>query len=408
MLPQVLPVAAKGVSFATMNLSHRFFALQDMLNTHAELWRPRPFCVETPDWVARYPALQADVLALSDEEVIALEADDAARLAWVASRIPALNDLRCLIEVPRSEERPMPPCDAHFDWAIPGRKREQIEAFAAALDPVDAPVLEWCAGKGHLGRRLAMQGTKAVTSLDIDPALCAQSALLATRARLAQHMVCADALSAEAQARVAKHHVVALHACGELHRSLVRGAAVGGAAGFSIAPCCYDRGVTGQYRPVSEGAALALDAGDLRLAVTESVTASERERRQHARDSAYKLGFIALREAVEGGPYRSFRPVPAAWMRAGFEDFSRQLAAREAVALPGAVNWDNYLAIGRARHAQVARYDLVRHVFRRALEMWLVGDVALGLEAAGYRVKLGYFCDRAITPRNLLVQAARA
>ncbi len=408
MVPQALPAAAKGVSFASMNLSHRFFALQDMLETHADLWRPRPFCVEKPDWVARYPALQADVLALSDEEVIALEADDAARLAWVASRIPALNGLRSLTEVPRSEARAMPLCDAHFDWAIPGRKREQIEAFAAALDPVDAPVLEWCAGKGHLGRRLAMQGAKAVTSLEIDPALCAQSALLATRARLAQHMVCADALSAEAQARVATHHVVALHACGELHRTLVRGAARGAAAGFSIAPCCYDRGVTGDFRPVSAAATLRLDAGDLRLAITESVTASGRERRQHALDSAFKLGFIALRAALDGDGYRPFRSVPAAWVRAGFEGFCRLLAAREGIMLPGAVNWDEWQALGRARYAQVARYDLVRHVFRRALEVWLVGDLALGLEVAGYRVKLGYFCDRAITPRNLLVQAARA
>jgi hypothetical protein len=408
MLPSGLPAAAKGVSFAAMNLPDRFFALQHCLDVHADLWRPRPFCVEAPDWVARYPALAADVLALSDDAVAALAADDAARLAWVASRVPALADLPALTTVPRCEPRPLPPCDAHFDWAIPGRKREQIEAFAAALDPVEAPVLEWCAGKGHLGRRLAMQGAGAVTSLEIDPALCAQSALLATRARLAQHMVCADALSADGQARVATHHVVALHACGELHRSLVRGAAAGAAAGFSIAPCCYDRGVTGDFLSVSTAATLRLDAGDLRLAITESVTATERERRQHAQDSAFKLGFIALRAAVDGGGYRPFRPVPAAWVRSGFEGFCRQLAAREAVVLPAAVNWDEWQVVGWARHAQVLRYDLVRHVFRRALEMWLVGDLALGLEAAGYRVRLGVFCDRAITPRNLLVQAARA
>ncbi|MCZ4306001.1 methyltransferase [Zoogloeaceae bacterium G21618-S1] len=408
MLPSGLPVAAKGVLFAAMNLADRFFALQHCLEGHADLWRPRPFCVEVPDWVARYPALAADVLALSDDTVGALAADDAARLAWVASRVPALGDLLALTAVPGCEQRPMPSCDAHFDWAIPGRKRKQIEAFAAALEPVKAPVLEWCAGKGHLGRRLAMQRAEAVTSLEIDPTLCAQSALLATRARLAQHMVCADALSAEGRAHVVKHHVVALHACGELHRTLVRGAVDGAAAGFSIAPCCYDRGVTGDFRPVSAAATLRLDAGDLRLAITESVTAGERERRQHALDSAFKLGFIALRAALEGDGYRPFRPVPTAWARAGFEGFCRQLAAREGVVLPGAVNWDEWQAVGWARHAQVLRYDLVRHVFRRALELWLVGDLALGLEAAGYRASLGQFCDRAITPRNLLVQAARA
>ena len=45
--------------------------------------------------------------------------------------------------------------------------------------------------------------------------------------------------------------------------------------------------------------------------------------------------------------------------------------------------------------------------FRRALEVWLVMDLALGLEEAGFEVAVGTFCDRALTPRNLMVLAER-
>src|SRR5690554_7877331 len=35
---------------------------------------------------------------------------------------------------------------------MPGRKREQAGAFAAALKPLQQPILDWCCGKGHLAR----------------------------------------------------------------------------------------------------------------------------------------------------------------------------------------------------------------------------------------------------------------
>jgi hypothetical protein len=46
---------------------------------------------------------------------------------------------------------------SRWAWEIPGRKQQQIEAFAAAARPAAMPVLDWCGGKGHLGRLLALQ-----------------------------------------------------------------------------------------------------------------------------------------------------------------------------------------------------------------------------------------------------------
>ncbi len=51
--------------------------------------------------------------------------------------------------------------------------------------------------------------------------------------------------------------------------------------------------------------------------------------------------------------------------------------------------------------------ELVRHLFRRPLEIWLALDRALFLEEQGYEVELGAFCDKPMTPRNLLIRAVR-
>ena len=51
--------------------------------------------------------------------------------------------------------------------------------------------------------------------------------------------------------------------------------------------------------------------------------------------------------------------------------------------------------------------ELVRGLFRRPLELWLVLDRALFLSERGYEVQLGEFCDSHLTPRNLLLLAQR-
>jgi len=54
------------------------------------------------------------------------------------------------------------------------------------------------------------------------------------------------------------------------------------------------------------------------------------------------------------------------------------------------------------------RLSIVRHAFRRPLEVWLALDLAVRLENDGYAVDLGRFCERPLTPRNLLISARLA
>ena len=390
-----------------MNLRARFLDLQSLLTRLDALWRPAPFHVARPQWCAQWPGLAAALEALDDQHVEQLGEDFEACATWLTSHLPELARLVEACRVPELPERSLPACDAHFDDGVPGRKRSQIEAFARHMPAATSPVLEWCAGKGHLGRRVALADRMPVISLELDPKLCADAVRLAARQQMDQRVVCANALDEGSRAHVSGHAVLALHACGELHRSLVRSADRDGAAAYRIAPCCYHLGTDGTYRALSRDARLALDAATLRLAVTETVTAPRHDRTRLARDQAWKLGFVALRNAVEGEAPRPFRPVPASWRTEGFEAFCRQLAARENVALPADITWPDWEAIGWKRRAQVRRFELVRHAFRRPLELWLVLDIALGLEERGFDVQVGRFCARTLTPRNLLVLAER-
>lgn len=390
-----------------MRADERLRALQAILSACRDLWHPQPFRQESPAWCARWPALAAQLLALSDDECAHLNDDGVAARALLAGHLPEVAALDALLALPFATARPQSLLDPFWDWEIPGRKRAQIEAFAATVAPCGRPLFDWCGGKGHLARLLALRWQALATTLEIDAALCADGAGLARRAGAEHAFVVADALDPQAPLP-ADAHVVALHACGGLHRQLLRRAVTAGVAALDLAPCCYYHGVDEAYPAMSKHAALPLDRDDLRLAVTETVTAAPRVARQSARAMAWKLAFIALRQRLDSAAYRTFKPVPSAWTRGDFESFCRQLAARERLALPEPLDWPACEAEGWRRQHQVKRLSVVRHAFRRPLEIWLLADMAAFLEEAGYRVSLAEFCPRRLTPRNVLLSARLA
>ena len=391
-----------------MNLALRFRQLDTFLADHAWLWRPQPFKQARPEWCTRLPALCETLLALSDAELSSLTDDAPALTALLAEHLPALNALDELCRIPAREATALADLGPHFASSIPGRKWRQVTAFAAALGPVRAPLLEWCGGKGHLGRLLAAQWHRPVLTLDHDPGLCGEGEQLARRAQVAQAFRIDDALAPSAAAALAGRHAVALHACGELHRSLVRRAVQAKAPALDIAPCCYHLFLDGEYRPFSKNTQLKPRRDDLRLAVTETVTAIAREVRLRDREMAWKLGFDLLRrDAGEEEGYRAIRPIDKAWLKRDFAGFCRILAKREGASLAGELDWEAAEAAGWQRQRETMRLSLVRHAFRRAIELWLVLDLAHLLDTNGYAVHLGTFCARELTPRNILISARR-
>ncbi len=388
------------------DFQQRFQRLDTWLQHTAWLWRPQPYKDSSPAWTKQVPALTQHLLALSDAELAQHAAAPGTVLQMVDQHLPGVAELIELSVLPELPATPWHMDDPHLACDIPGRKWQQITAFISAVPRVPSPILEWCGGKGHLGRVFARLHQVAVTTLERDAALCAAGEHLAQRARIEQTFHAIDVLTPPAALRLINHHAVALHACGELHRTLLRQAVARQVRALDIAPCCYHLGSGAGYQAFTASAKLALHADDLRLAVTETVTSAPREVRKRDQEMAWKLGFDLLRRDVSGADrYQPMPPIDKRWLGLGFEGFCRQLAHREAVPLPQLVDWSSYEARGRQRQRQVMRLSLPRQAMRRALELWLVLDMANYLVAHDYRVALGTFCPHAVTPRNILISA---
>jgi len=224
---------------------------------------------------------------------------------------------------------------------------------------------------------------------------------------------CQDVLAADAGDQLqATHTPVALHACGDLHVRLLRLSIAKGCRQLAIAPCCYNRTRDEIYVPLSEAGratALQLSRDDLGLPLSETVTAGARERRNRDHSMAWRLGFDLLQRRLrQQDDYLPTPSLPSAWLKKGFADYCRDLAALKQLPAPGEQDWAALERAGWQRLAEVRNLELVRGLFRRPLELWLLLDRALLLEEQGYRVHLGTFCPSELTPRNILLLAERS
>lgn len=366
-----------------------------------------------PGWCHRYPELAGWFQSLPDSECDHWENHLPELAERVAEVVPGLAHYSAFLALPRFASAPEGHKAALTEASavdMPGRKRLQAGAFSAAVAPLKWPVLDWCCGKGHLSRTLVRQGTDQVLGLEWDPELVEDGNRLALHYGDPVTLVRQDVL-AEDLVLPPGHHGVALHACGDLHRQLMRRGAARGLPRLSLSPCCYHLTAHSRYRLQARktreyGGALTLERNDIRLAVQETVTAPERVREQTERVSVWRLGFDALQRHLTGR--QDYLPVPShpARLNSGnIELFCRWAAEKKGLNLPSGVDWELWQARGQARHRQVRRHELMRHLFRRPLELWLVLDYAVFLEEQGYRVRLGTFCDRQLTPRNLLLDA---
>lgn len=394
------------------SLAERFDALDAFLREHQALWRPRPFVERHLAWEAQLPELAG---WLRGRSLAAAEAAQHAPAALAApAPFPALAGRAS--ELCRLDPLPMQPTPAgghRQQLDVPGRKWQQIQAFAAHLQFRQRPAqwLDWCAGKGHLGRYLAADGNP-LTCLEWDAALVAEGARLSARLGVAAEHRCQDVLADDCATTLdPQHTAIALHACGDLHVRLLQLAVARQARQLALAPCCYNRIQAPAYQPLSQRAgasALQLSRDDLGLPLSETVTAGARERRDRDRSMAWRLGFDALQRRLRG--VDAYLPTPSlstAWLRQPFADYCRHLASLKDLADPGEQDWPDLEQAGWQRLAEVRNLELLRALFRRPLELWLLLDRALYLEEQGYQVRLGTFCPSELTPRNLLLLAER-
>ncbi|HWT69308.1 MAG TPA: methyltransferase [Pseudomonas sp.] len=391
----------------------RFAALDAFLTAHQALWKPRPFTHRHLPWETSYPELAAWLRKRSLEEAESAH-NQPADLADAPEPFAALAAMSLTLgAVGELPARALEAAGHRLNVDVPGRKWQQIEAFASRLQFADTPRhwLDWCSGKGHLGRRLLQTGQQ-LTCLEYDPALVASGQALSERHQLHALHVEQDVLAAGVDSLLsAQHTPVALHACGDLHVRLIQLASSAGCKQLAIAPCCYNRINQTRYAPISsaaKGSGLQLSLDDLALPMSETVTAGARVRRQRDTSMARRLAFDLLQRQVRGtDEYLPTPSLPSHWLDQPFADYCHHLAELKELSTIGVQDWPAWEAAGWQRLAQVRNLELLRGLFRRPLELWLVLDRALFLQEQGYNVRLGTFCETPLTPRNFLILAER-
>ncbi len=401
---------ANDLALHDEQLRSRFRALDSFLFAWQGLWRPRPFTHLQLSWEHQYPEL-ADWLRHRSLDQAEAAHNHPEHLAAPFPFPQLAGEAQALSQVHPLPAFELPPVEPRMNVAVPGRKWQQIEAFASCLSFEHKPAhwLDWCSGKGHLGRRL-LEPTQGLTCLERDPALVEAGNQLSARLNVNATHVQQDVMADDAWRRLQAHQTpVALHACGDLHVQLMRLASQVGCNQLAIAPCCYNRIETEYYQPVSsegQASALKLSRDDLGLPLSETVTAGARVRRQRDQSMARRLSFDLLQRRLQNSQdYLPTPSLPSAWLDKPFADYCRDLAALKGLPAVGEQHWSTLEAAGWERLAQVRNLELVRNLFRRPLELWLVLDKALYLQEHHYSVNVGTFCESRITPRNLLMIA---
>lgn len=390
--------------------SVQLHSLACWLDVHRALWQPRAFAEQPLPWEADLPEVSRWLRALDDDRIDALEpatkgfseAPDALRvLAEKAGELARL---------PRLEPPPLPTPPARLRAHIPLRKWQQIVAFAPLLQHPkgSAGIIEWCGGKGHLGRLLAWANNCPVIHLERQRGLATRAAELDRAAAIQGSALVCDVLDPSVQELLGPGiGAVGLHACGVLNDALLEGGARQGAECVVAATCCYQVLPQGQnhYRPRSAAGRdrdLHLDRHQLKLAIYDEVVAPARIRRARRREMAYRAAFDLLhRESTGVQTYTPLGNLPPGIFRAGFRAFCEEVVERRGLALPARFAAEQALAAGSDWARRARALGLVRALFRRPLETWLFLDRVCRQHELGRRVDYGTFCDRRTTPRNL-------
>lgn len=425
------------------DFNHHLSELSQLLIKTKSLWQVVAFDHHDLPWQASFPNLAKCVEKLSQDEIETLDANQAQLVQLLLPEIIkdlalTSNDTQQVLALLNPEQlaKAFTPHDAlsqfnandikHIQVGIKGRKWQQICAFTqAAFTPEQnqhLPVLEWCAGKGHLGRLVAKTQHRQVTSLEWQQSLCEQGKALSNKANINQEFVCQDAFAGIDLADIsspikAQQHAIALHACGDLHVRLLTLGAMAQTQAISISPCCYHLIQASHYQALSNTAKqvdLNLSRHDLQLPLQHSVIASVKHNALRLKEVAWRLGFDELqRELTKNTNYLPVPTIKQSQLSGSFSDFCYWAAAQKGldlVKLSGqkTIEFDVYLAKGKQRQLTTGRIDLVRHLFRQVLEQWLLLDRVCFLQEQGYQVQLSYFCKAQITPRNALIHAVKA
>ena len=261
--------------------SKTFLQLDNYLDELKCYWKFEAFHLSDYPWSDINPALSRFLDALSELELVQYQQYPEQLYPlltpFIKSLLPITDSLFVIQQLISSE----PEVPFWLTTGIKGRKWSQISSFAAQINNQHA-IVEWCAGKGHLGRLISWQKKLAVTSIEWQQTLCDVGQAEAKKMQVTQQFKQADVLKGQADDCIKKNsHTVALHACGDLHLRLIKLAKQHKPAQLTISPCCYHLTEQSIYQPCSlqgKTSPLKITKQLLKLAVSKQVITGSKTR----------------------------------------------------------------------------------------------------------------------------------
>lgn len=378
------------------------------------VWFPQPIKALPPSWESDRPELAAWARGLDAETLEAVEFRP-----WDHPACP--NEIRGwreraldLAALPLLAAREVPWQPEDTRW-VPGRKWSQLTRFAGTVLPLldGVPhVVDWCAGKGHLGRALSHWSGLPVVGIERQAALCENGTRMARRRGVNVTLQQGDVLDpATTLPSVTGGALVALHACGPLTDAALAHADQGDARLAAVSPCCLQALGEGPYVPRSRAAAavaLPLERSDLFLAMGEERIATPRLRLRRRTELAWRSGLHLILQELCGRPDWTRVPSqPSSTWGRSFQAFCRSVHGFEGIALPEDLDFAAYETRGWARSREARALGIARGLFRRPLEVFVALDRSQALAERGWAVDIGTFCSPDVTPRNVLIVARR-
>lgn len=386
-------------------------SLANTLQQSRQLWAPEPFLLTTAPWANTYPEMQAALLSLQQSDVEAMLQDSSHSEAWLAHYLP---ELFLELEKWRPERINTVTTETHdpMSLGMNGRKWQQIQAFKHIQRrlPAVLTLADWCGGKGYLAGYLSAQLGCKVDCLEIDTELCQEGADRVDQFNLPVTFHHCDVLQPVKDALLINNQRhVALHACGELHRSMWR-QTIGKAEQVCLSPCCYHLGASDNslLSRAAQQSALRLSAKELRIPLLETVTGGQQALNNRRTEQIWRLAYDTWRaEKTADSHYRPLRSLNKRFFKQEPSVFFEWAGAQHQLVFDGHNDISRYLDIGKARFEMSERLGIIRQALKRYLEYFIVLDLACYAEEHAYSVKVVEFCDKPLTPRNLAIIAQR-
>jgi len=384
--------------------------LNEILFQYQSLWKLKPFEYFQIPWQESYPELANWLLTISDHHLKVLSRDAEQLNLSVYQFLPEIRELDHQTQLLFNDRKPIQNFQK-LKKGVRGRKWQQIVGFVECLPLLESPVLEWCSGKAHLGRLISEAQCLKVSSLEKNPDLCLAGNKISEVLKIPVNISQVDVLSEAVFENIPRHsHIVALHACGMLHHRLLNILKQSDINGISLSPCCYHRMNDDYYSCFSSYARdnhlLKLNKHDLHLPLQDVVVASDRTVKLRQLETRYRLAFDVFQRDVTGSnSYLTVPSVPNHILEGGFKNFLKWASQKYQFPMPNDEQLSEYEQQGKARGFIFSRIELIRYVFRRALEVWLVLDMVIFLIESGYQTDVGLFCNKRDTPRNIIINA---